>query len=217
MLDQPLYSIGAVARMLRVPAATLRNWQDRYGLVVPERSAGGHRLYSRQHVEQLLFIRDNIASGLSSADAHRLLQQRLDAGDVVKCAENPEGEQILILLAEHDPYAADFAEYFLRTEGYHVLLVNSADQATAGMSGDVTLAVIDLLISDGRGLQLCTQIRNRFDVPVLAICTLAMRDKALDAGASAFLKKPVEPLQMLSAIKDLFGRSAFLQRKGVKP
>ena len=39
-----VYTIGAVARMLELPVATIRNWEERYAAVVPERSAGGQRL-----------------------------------------------------------------------------------------------------------------------------------------------------------------------------
>ena len=62
-----IYSIGAVARMLGVPTATLRNWEDRYGLVTPERSAGGHRLYSRRQVEQLRFLPRRMEQGMPPA------------------------------------------------------------------------------------------------------------------------------------------------------
>jgi hypothetical protein len=51
-----IYSIGAVGQMLGIPPATLRTWEERYGLPVPERSPGGHRLYSRDQVEQLRFV-----------------------------------------------------------------------------------------------------------------------------------------------------------------
>ena len=40
MSEIATYSIGAVARMVRVPPATLRTWEERYGLVEPVRSAG---------------------------------------------------------------------------------------------------------------------------------------------------------------------------------
>ena len=66
-----VYSIGAVARMLGIAAATIRNWEERYGTIVPERSAGGHRLYSRDQMEQLRFIAAEVSRGLSAADAHR--------------------------------------------------------------------------------------------------------------------------------------------------
>ena len=41
MGEVALYSIGAVARMTGVPVGTLRAWEERYGLVVASRSAGG--------------------------------------------------------------------------------------------------------------------------------------------------------------------------------
>jgi DNA-binding response OmpR family regulator len=118
----------------------------------------------------------------------------------------------LILLAQQDRYAADFAEYFLRTEGYDVELVTDADDAVAAVGHDAPdLAVIDLLISGGRGLVLCAQLRATSDVPILAISPLALRDDALDAGASAFLQKPVDSLRLVAAIQDLVGRSALLR------
>jgi DNA-binding transcriptional MerR regulator len=71
-----IYSIGAVARMLGVPAQTLRAWEERYQQIVPARSSGGQRLYSRDQVDQLSFIRNQIEQGLQPADAHRLLAQQ---------------------------------------------------------------------------------------------------------------------------------------------
>src|SRR5437867_3913476 len=38
--DQPVYSIGAVAKMLGMPTSTLRAWEERYGMVAPFRSPG---------------------------------------------------------------------------------------------------------------------------------------------------------------------------------
>ncbi len=72
-----IYSIGAVERMLDVPAATIRNWEERYGLVKPERSNGGHRLYTRGQVEQLRFVKEGLDRGLQPAEAHRLLGEQL--------------------------------------------------------------------------------------------------------------------------------------------
>jgi CheY-like chemotaxis protein len=203
--------------MLGIPTATLRTWQDRYAVVVPERSPGGHRLYSRPQVEQLRFLRDQSAAGRSSADAHRLLQERLDAGVALRNTKTEDNSRLLILLAQQDRYAADFAEYFLRTEGYEVALVTDADDAVAAVgSGAPDLAVIDLLISGGRGLVLCTELRSTTDVPILAVSTLALRDDALDAGASAFLQKPVDSLQLVTVIQDLVGRSALLRSEAAE-
>jgi CheY-like chemotaxis protein len=212
--DQPVFSIGAVARVLGIPVPTLRTWQDRYGVVVPERSPGGHRLYSRPHLEQLRFLRDRVGAGLSPADAHRLLRDRLDAGGTLNEADIPSEGALLILLAEQDRFAAEFAEYFLRTEGYDVVLVADEDDALAQMERKAPdTAVIDLLISSGRGLHLCAHLCRRFDVPIVAISGLELRDEALEAGASAFLQKPVESLQLVATIEDLLGQSGLLRRR----
>jgi DNA-binding transcriptional MerR regulator len=210
---RPVYSIGAVSKMLGVPTATLRTWQERYAVVVPERSEGGHRLYTRDQVEHLRFLVDQLAAGLSPADGHRLLQERLAAGLPLDSPDRPEADKLLILLAERDPFAAEFSEYFLRTEGYDVALVMSvADASAKAAEVGADLAVIDLLISGGRGLELCRLLRERDGVPVLAVSSVEMRDAAMAAGASAFLRKPIEPLQLVSVVQDLLGRSAFLRR-----
>jgi CheY-like chemotaxis protein len=47
-------------------------------------------------------------------------------------------------------------------------------------------------------------------VPVIAVSALASRDQAIEAGADAFLLKPLEPLQFVSTVRDLLGSSAFL-------
>ena len=51
-----------------------------------------------------------------------------------------------------------------------------------------------------------------FYTRILAISTLDTSDAALEAGADAFLQKPLDPLQLVSAVKDLLGASAFLRR-----
>src|SRR6476620_11505160 len=77
----PLFSIGAVARMLDVSAATIRTWEARYGDVVPQRSEGGQRLYSGDQVEQLRFVKNEVAGGRRPGEAHRLLAERGARGD----------------------------------------------------------------------------------------------------------------------------------------
>ena len=43
-------NIQAIARRTGVPAATLRKWEQRYGVLRPERTAGSHRRYSERDV-----------------------------------------------------------------------------------------------------------------------------------------------------------------------
>lgn len=214
-----VYSIGAVAKMLDMPAQTLRSWEDRYALIVPIRSTGGQRLYTRDHVEELRFVRDHIQSGLQPADAHRLLAERrrarTDPAD--RTSETVDGKAqdapLGILLAERDPYAAEFAEYFLRTEGYvTTIMLNSNDVTRFLADNRPDLLVVDLMISGGAGLALCRAIRVDHSLPILAVSAIASEDAALEAGADAFLLKPVQPLRFVSTVRDLLGTSAFLRR-----
>jgi len=51
------YRSGAVARMLRMPVATLRVWERRYGVTQPALSPGGQRLYSDADVRRLTLLK----------------------------------------------------------------------------------------------------------------------------------------------------------------
>lgn len=208
MPEVATYSIGAVARMVGVPPATLRTWEERYALVEPVRSAGGHRLYSRQDVERLRFVAELVREGNSPGDAHRLLAET--AGNLPTRPAD-DASRVVILLAERDPYAAQFAEYFLKTEGFEVVLALDATDADGALATDrPRLLIVDLLISGGAGLELCRRARSR-GVPVLAISSIATRDAAVEAGAAAFLQKPLEPLRLVSTVKDLLGKSSYLE------
>ena len=52
-----LHRSGAVARMLRMPVATLRVWERRYGLTQPALSPSGQRLYSAEDVRRLALVK----------------------------------------------------------------------------------------------------------------------------------------------------------------
>ena len=196
--------------MIGVPVATIRTWEDRYGLVVPARSAGGHRLYRRDQVGQLSFVRAQMAQGASAADAHRLLAEQAEGGLPVADQAGAR-ERLVILLADRDPYAAEFEEFFLRTEGFDVEVALSAEAARESFSQKPpSVAIIELLISGGAGLDLCRDLKEKGNVPIVAVSVLESRDMAADAGADAFLLKPLEPLQLVSAVRDLLRSSAYL-------
>ena len=207
--QEALYSIGAVARMLDVPTSTLRAWEERYGVVTPERSHGSQRLYSRSQIEHLRFIKAQIDGGASAADAHRLLDQALRGGSVPVASRPPPDRRPLIMIAERDRYAADLAEYFLRTEGYEVCMALDARHATLlFQERSPEVIVLDLLISGGAGFRLCGEFAANGSAMVVAVASIDAAHEALLAGAAAFLHKPLEPLTLVSTIRDLLGTSA---------
>ncbi|MGO9899925.1 MAG: MerR family transcriptional regulator [Solirubrobacteraceae bacterium] len=205
-----IYSIGAVSRMLGVERATIRNWEERFGLVLPMRSAGGQRLFSRGNLERLRFVSGLVADGLSPAAAHQRLEEYLSQGrSLVENVLDQRASQPLVLLAERDRLAAELTEYFLDTEGYEVVSAFDADESLSCYEQlRPKLAIVDLLISGGGGLSLCRSLKQQGLPALLAISTLATQQQALEAGADAFLLKPVDPLRLVSTAKHLLGTNA---------
>jgi DNA-binding transcriptional MerR regulator len=72
-LDEGWLPIREVARQTGVNAITLRAWERRYGLIVPQRTPKGHRLYSNEHVQRILAILTWINRGVSVSQVKPLL------------------------------------------------------------------------------------------------------------------------------------------------
>jgi DNA-binding transcriptional MerR regulator len=211
----PIYGISAVERMVGVPAATLRNWEERYGLIQPQRSPGGHRMYTREQVDQIRFLAEQLEQGLQPAEAHRLLGDRLSTGSSVREPRAEPERTVLILLAERDPYAAGFAEFVLRADGYDVVIAFDAEEAERVCAErSPQLVIVEWLISGGAGAALCRRLKERGATACLAISSLDAREQALEAGADAFLPKPLDLFQLTATAKDLLGRSAYV---GMRP
>ena len=63
--------IGELARRTGVATELLRAWERRYGLLTPERTSAGYRLYSADDVRRVRRMRGLLAAGLSAAEAAR--------------------------------------------------------------------------------------------------------------------------------------------------
>lgn len=135
---RPLFSIGAVSRLLDLPPATIRTWESRYGLVMPERSGGGQRLYSREQVDQLRFVKGEVDAGRRPAEAHRLLRERIARGETFG------GTRRRVLLAESRLGAARLLRELLASDAFEVVL--AGDAVTAARACDElspSLVVVD--------------------------------------------------------------------------
>lgn len=75
----PIYNTKAVARETQVPADTFRAWERRYGVPRPERTAGGHRLYSERDIAIIRWLRDRTAEGMNISQAVMLLMNSLSS------------------------------------------------------------------------------------------------------------------------------------------
>jgi DNA-binding transcriptional MerR regulator len=203
-----IYSIGAVSRMLGLSQAAIRSWEARYGLIVAERSEGGRRIYAREQLEQLRFVKERLDEGLSAADAHRLLAERDAAAQPITQPPVPDpATRLLVLLVESDRYGAELGDASLRSEGFDVAIAMSATEAEEKFSSQKpALSIVELMVSGGVGRDLCQRLKRRRGTPLLCVSSLDLGEQALAAGADAFLKKPLEPVQLVSTVRELLGR-----------
>ncbi|MDQ3004962.1 MAG: MerR family transcriptional regulator, partial [Chloroflexota bacterium] len=76
----PAYNLKVVLKETGLAADTLRAWERRYGLPVPQRTAGGHRLYSQRDIETIKWLINRQADGLSISRAVDMYNDLLTSG-----------------------------------------------------------------------------------------------------------------------------------------
>jgi DNA-binding transcriptional MerR regulator len=87
----PQYTVGVVAERIGVPIATLRSWNQRYGVGPPDHSPGRHRLYSENDILVVEQMHQLIGEGASPSSAARaaldlVVPKRADTGRLLAAA-----------------------------------------------------------------------------------------------------------------------------------
>src|SRR5512140_2703155 len=82
----PTYNLKAVLQETGVGADTLRAWERRYGVPMPQRTAGGHRLYSQRDIHLIRWLVARQAEGMSISRAVKRWN------DLVVSGEDPLAE-----------------------------------------------------------------------------------------------------------------------------
>ena len=77
----PAFNLKVVLKETGLTADTLRAWERRYGLPVPQRSAGGHRLYSQRDIETIKWLMKRQTEGLSISRAVDMWKEQLASGE----------------------------------------------------------------------------------------------------------------------------------------
>ncbi|MHA2857821.1 response regulator transcription factor [Paenibacillus lautus] len=117
---------------------------------------------------------------------------------------------IHILIADDDAHIRELLQYHLQTEGYTVLTASDGEEASALLAEEqVHLAVVDVMMPNKDGYQLCEEIRRYYDVPVILLTAkdqLVDKERGFAVGTDDYLTKPFEPRELLFRIKALLRR-----------
>jgi methanogenic corrinoid protein MtbC1 len=92
----PVFNTKAVALETSVPPDTFRAWERRYGVPRPQRTQGGHRLYSERDIAVIRWLRDRTAEGMNISHAVMLLSNVLEDEETLPAANVARGLDQLV-------------------------------------------------------------------------------------------------------------------------
>lgn len=116
---------------------------------------------------------------------------------------------INILLAEDDEALAYGLKYSLEKEGFAVTLADSKAAAERLFGSNTGLALLDIMLPDGSGYDICRNIRSIRDVPVIFLTACDSEVNVitgLDMGADDYICKPFRIGELLSRINAVLRR-----------
>ena len=122
-----------------------------------------------------------------------------------------------ILIIEDDPRLAAMVSEYLGDAGYRMTVAPSGEEGLAALARDPFDAlVLDLMLPDIDGLEVCRRVRADGDAPHAGIPILMLtargdatdRVVGLELGADDYLPKPFEPRELLARLRALLRRTA---------
>jgi DNA-binding response OmpR family regulator len=115
-----------------------------------------------------------------------------------------------ILLVEDDPRLAEMLSEYLGQAGFLITIAPLGTSALEQLSGAAYDAVVlDLMLPDMDGLDVCRQIRAKADTPVLMLSgrgDAIDRIVGLELGADDYLPKPFQPRELLARLRAILRR-----------
>ncbi|HEX3235992.1 MAG TPA: response regulator [Gemmatimonadales bacterium] len=127
------------------------------------------------------------------------------------CSNIVPSPRVLILCVERDPHIRELETYFLDQAGFVVHFAEDGAQALElARSLKPAIVITEILVPGLDGLALCQRLKTTPEtrnIPVVIFSLLAAEARAREAGAEAFLRKPLAEHRLVQVTKDLLGRS----------
>jgi len=124
-----------------------------------------------------------------------------------------------VLACDDKPQILRALKVILRAAGYTVMpAANMTEALEIVRDLPVDAAIVDLLLPDGDGLELCRHLRQWSDVPIIVLSAVGEEDQkvaALEAGADDYVTKPFGPRELLARLQAVLRRTSRSGEQGV--
>ena len=116
-----------------------------------------------------------------------------------------------VLVCDDEPQILRALKVILREAGYEAIgaeSVREALDAAAVRSPDA--AIVDLVLPDGDGVEVCSQLRSWSEMPILVLSAVgeeAQKVRALEAGADDYVTKPFGPKELVARLRAAMRRA----------
>lgn len=115
-----------------------------------------------------------------------------------------------ILIVDDDPHIRELSRVFLQNNGFEVYeAVDGVDALARLDTVKVDLFVIDVMMPNMDGWELCSELRAAYDLPILMLTAkgeTSQKIKGFQLGTDDYLVKPFEPLELVVRVKALLKR-----------
>ncbi|MGI4762651.1 MAG: response regulator transcription factor [Janthinobacterium lividum] len=120
-----------------------------------------------------------------------------------------------ILLVDDEPNIVMSLEFLMRKNGYQVGIARNGTEALAAINQTpYDLVLLDVMMPDVDGYQVCRQLRQRPDRAATKVIFLSAKSqpadvqKGYDAGADLYIPKPFSTRQLMQKVRELLGEGA---------
>lgn len=124
----------------------------------------------------------------------------------------------IILVVERDPHVRDLEAYFLNEAGFGVEFAADGEVAlTMAREMKPDIIITEILVPKLDGLALCRAVRKEAELKhtvVLVFSILAAKSRAREAGADAFLMKPLAEQRLVQTVRELLAARTKAQAVG---
>ena len=125
-----------------------------------------------------------------------------------------------ILIIEDEISIAELEKDYLELSGFQVTMIHEGRKGLEeALSGDYQLIVLDLMLPGLDGFEICKQIREEKDIPILMVSAKKEdidKIRGLGLGADDYMTKPFSPSELVARVKAHLARYERLVRNHVK-